>query len=305
MLNTTTLSIIHHALGTKITLQIFGTKDKSILQKTIKLIDHYEDLFTVNKSHSEIMKINQAAGKKRIAVSHASFELAKKAILESQKNYGFNALIGPLVKSWRIGFEDAHVPDKKIIVQKLALINPQNVEIDNRTESIFLAIPGMELDLGGIAKGYIADRIRDLWHAYGVGAGIINLGGNVLFVNNSPKRADGRWLVGVQDPQKKRGENIIVAAVHEGSVVTSGINERFLKSNGKVYHHLLDSTTGYPLKTKLLSVTTFTKDSIQAELECKRLFFNPELLENWQDKGKGHYGAILVYKDRTIQKIGI
>lgn len=299
------LSKVHHALGTRIILQIFGTENDIILRESIKLIDHYEDIFTVNRKNSEIMAINQAAGKKKIKVSHASFELAKKAVLESQKNYGFNALIGPLVKSWRIGFKDAHIPNEKVIQQKLRLIDPQNVEIDDQTESIFLTIAGMELDLGGIAKGYIADRIRDLWHAYGIQAGIINLGGNILFVNSSPKRSDGQWLVGIQDPQKQRGENITFATTKPASVVTSGVNERFFKANGITYHHLLDPVTGYPLKTDLLSVTTFTKDSIQAELECKRLFFNPNLLDSWLDKKSGRYGAVLIYRNHQVKRVGI
>ncbi|QNQ82812.1 FAD:protein FMN transferase [Lactobacillus sp. PV037] len=305
MTNLDVLTTTHYALGTKITLKVWGSRYESILAETVKLIDHYEDLFTVNRSYSEIIAVNQAAGKNQVTISHPSFVLAKIAILESQKNYGFNALMGPVVNSWRIGFEDAHVPSKETIREKLALTNPKNIEINQETESIFLRASGMELDLGGIAKGYIADRICDLWHAYDVRAGIINLGGNILFVNKSPKRKDGRWLVGVQDPQKERGKNITLATVNECSVVTSGVNERFLQVGEKVYHHLLDPATGYPLETNLFSVTTFTKDSIQAELECKRLFFCPDLIDHWQNSEKGRYGAIIIYKDRTIKRVGV
>ena len=147
----------------------------------------------------------------------------------------------------------------------MSLTNPDDVVLDDANQTVFLTKKGMELDLGGIAKGYIADRIRDLWRAYDVRAGIINLGGNVLFVNSSPKRASGEWILGVQDPKKKRGDNLTTATVHECSAVTSGTYERFLEINGKKYHHIIDPKTGYPVQTHVAGVTLFTRDSVQAE----------------------------------------
>lgn len=83
----------------------------------------------------------------------------------------------------------------------MRLINPNDAEFNDIDQTVFLTKAGMELDLGGIAKGWIADRIRDLWRAMGVG-GIINLGGNILLVGPSPKRSNGQWAVGIQDPKK-------------------------------------------------------------------------------------------------------
>ena len=179
------------------------------------------------------MDINHAAGLHPVQVSASTYNLIKLAVYESKQNFGFNALIGPVVKLWHIGFKGAHVPTDAQIKAKMGLTNPDDVVLDDANQTVFLTKKGMELDLGGIAKGYIADRIRDLWRAYDVRAGIINLGGNVLFVNSSPKRASGEWILGVQDPKKKRGDNLTTATVHECSAVTSGTYERFLEINGK------------------------------------------------------------------------
>lgn len=289
----------HHALGTSITLQTFGTTDDYVIQKSFDLIDHYEDLLTVNRDVSEVMDVNHAAGKTAMQVSSATYGLIKLAVEESRKNYGFNALIGPVVKLWHIGFKGAHVPTDQEIQARMKLINPENVVLNDRDQSVFLTKKGMELDLGGIAKGWIADRIRDLWLACGISAGIINLGGNVLLVGDSPKRPNGQWTIGVQDPKESRGDNITSVMVPKCSAVTSGTYERYLVVNGKKYHHLIDPRTGYPVKTNLAGVTTFTKDSVEAEIECKRLFFAGKPIKGWHDN-PDCLGAVFVYNDERV-----
>lgn len=299
------ISKVGRGLGTVITLQIFGDENEKILDESFDLIAGYEDRLTVNRDHSEVMSINHAAGQQPVTVSNSTYQLIKLAVEESKKNYGFNALIGPVVKAWHIGFNGAHIPSDEEIKAKMQLTNPDDVVLNDVDQSVFLTKKGMELDLGGIAKGYIADRIRDLWHAYDVRAGIINLGGNVLFVNSSPKRANGKWILGIQDPRQKRGINLTTATVDECSAVTSGTYERFLEINGKKYHHIIDPQTGYPVQTHVAGVTLFTRDSVQAELECKRLFFAGHPIEGWQDKQKGRYGAIFVYDDEKIERVGV
>ena len=290
----------HHALGTSITLQVFGARDKKVINDSFALIDHYEDILTVNRDESEVMDVNHAAGKKAVQVSSGTYDLIKLAVEESRENFGFNALIGPIVKLWSIGFKNAHVPEPEQIKERMKLIDPYSVDLNDLDQTVYLRKAGMELDLGGIAKGWIADRIRDLWRAYGVHAGIINLGGNILLVGDSPKKANGQWSVGVQDPKEPRGKNITSVMVPQCSAVTSGTYERYLEVAGHKYHHLIDPRTGYPVETNLAGVTTFTKDSVEAEIECKRLFFAGKPLAGWHDN-PDRIGAIFVYNDEHIE----
>ena len=290
----------HHALGTSITLQIFGARDKNVINDSFNLIDHYEDLLTVNRDESEVMDVNHAAGKHPVQVSSGTYDLIKLAVEESRKNFGFNALIGPVVKLWAIGFKDAHVPTDDQIKERMKLIDPFSVDLNDVDQTVFLKKSGMELDLGGIAKGWIADRIKDYWMAYGVHAGIINLGGNILLVGDSPKRASGQWSVGVQDPKEPRGNNIASVMVPQCSAVTSGTYERYLEVDGHKYHHLIDPRTGYPVETNLAGVTTFTKYSVEAEIECKRLFFAGKPVAGWHDN-PDRIGAVFVYNDEHVE----
>ena len=290
----------HHALGTSITLQIFGARDKSVINDSFTLIDHYEDLLTVNRDESEVMDVNHAAGKHPVQVSSGTYDLIKLAVEKSRENFGFNALIGPVVKLWAIGFKGAHVPTDDQIKERMKLIDPCSVDLNDADQTVYLKKPGMELDLGGIAKGWIADRIKDFWMAYGVHAGIINLGGNILLVGDSPKRTSGQWSVGVQDPKEPRGNNIASVMVPECSAVTSGTYERYLVVDGHKYHHLIDPRTGYPVETDLAGVTTFTKYSVEAEIECKRLFFAGKPLAGWHDD-PDRIGAVFVYNDEHVE----
>lgn len=293
-----------HALGTHIKLTVLGELDTAALTAAENLIDQQEDRLTVNRTVSEVMAVNAAAGVQAVAVSSATFQLIQQAIVASREQFGFNALIGPLVKLWKIGFKGANVPSDTEVKQRLALCDPALVELDAGNHTVKLLAKGMELDLGGIAKGDIADQIRSLWQAYRVQAGIIDLGGNLLFVGDSPRRADGQWVIGVQDPAKKRHEDLGLTVLPACSAVTSGIYERFLIKDGKQYHHLLDPRTGYPLQTKLAGVTVFTQDSIQGELEAKRLFFAGVAPDGWLNDPQ-HFGAVFAFQDGHHETIGV
>ncbi|MCO6541158.1 MAG: FAD:protein FMN transferase [Lactobacillus sp.] len=290
----------YYNLGTLINLTLFGNPNLQELEQSHNLIAHYEDLFTVNRSHSEVMQINQAAGQHPVVVSDAVYSLVKQAILLSQENFGFNALIGPLVKLWKIGFDDAQVPSESQISQCLQLINPWDCELDDDKLTVYLKKANMQLDLGAIAKGYIADRIQDYWQALGKLAGIIDLGGNLLLMGNSPLHDNQQWSIGIQSPQSQHRKSI--AAIHWGpcSVVTSGIYERYLETANGSYHHILNPKTGKPLNNNLASVTIFSKHSIDGEIETGRLFFAGGPLVGWANKRSDIYGAVFVTKDKKI-----
>lgn len=300
-----TVTTTGHALGTKITLTVFGTRDRSLTDGALELINHYEDILTVNREPSLLMTVNAAAGKHPVQVPPMVFELVKLAVNASQQQFGFNAMIGPLVKLWKIGFTGARVPTADEINQRLRLTDPFQVELDARQQTVYLKQPGMEIDLGGIAKGYIADRVRDYWRAYGITNGIINLGGNLLFVGPSPRRADGQWVIGVQDPAQKRGQDLQQVLMPECSAVTSGTYERQLVQNGHHYHHLLDPQTGRPRQTKLASVTIFSQKSVTGEIEAKRLFFAGQPIPGWGVGRPDLYGALFIYNDDRSELVDL
>lgn len=294
----------YYGLGTTITLTTFGTTTENDLDAANDLITRYEDLLTVNRSESEVMKINQSAGLQAIQVSTGVYALIKRAVAVSRLHLGFNTAIGPLVKLWKIGFKGAQLPTQAEINTRLEIIDPENIELNDKDQTVFLKKAGMELDLGGIAKGFIADRIKDLWAARGITSGMIDLGGNLLLVGAQPIHPDGLWRVGVQAPKDRRGQAVAVVKTPSCSIVTSGIYERHLDINGKSYHHILDSQTGYPRSNNLASVTVFSKFSIDGEIHTTNLFFAGKPVTDWALDDPDIYGAVFVTKDNKIMLSG-
>lgn len=254
-------------MGTFIELVIYHPNGEALIQAAYRELCQYSQRFTVNAESSELMSVNQSAGISSVVVERDLFELIKKAKAVSEDSQNpFNIAIGPLVKTWRIGFQDAKVPTQEQILEILPLIDPKKIMLNERDHSVYLSEYKMEIDLGAIAKGYFADEIKRLWLRSGVEHGFINLGGNVLTIGYSPTNQNKAWNVGIQNPLSNRGEIIRAVPLNDVSMVTSGINERFLYSNGQYYHHLLDPNAGVPISTDIASISIIARLSINAEI---------------------------------------
>lgn len=255
-------------MGSPIQLRLFE-HNEALARAVFRLIKQYEDLFTVNREPSEVMAINRAAGRHPVTVSLPVYQLircAREASLLPDSL--FNLTVGPLVKCWKIGFSGHTVPPHEDIERLLPLTNPRNVILNDSDNSVFLTEPGMEIDLGAIAKGYIADRVRDYLRRQGITEGLINLGGNVQTLG-APA---GGWAVGLKRPFSDPEALIGTFQIADQSVVTSGIYERTFRENGRLYHHILNPQTGYPLDNELLSVTLITTDSLDGDIWSTLLY---------------------------------
>ena len=289
-------------MGTTVSLMLFEPNE-TVMQHVFNTINQLENKLTVNRPVSEVMSINNAAGKHPVRVSHTVYSLIEQAWKVSlMPDSCFNVAIGPLVKLWKIGFSGHQVPDPKQIVEKRSLIDPNDIELDPKFCSVFLKKADMEIDLGAIAKGYIADVIKLVLQQHKVYQAIVNLGGNVLTIGDSPIDAEGYWHIGLKKPFSSiENELVGLIKVKNKSVVTSGIYERYFIENQHVYHHILDSKTGYPLDNELVSITIISNTSLEGDIYSTILYgFGTEktkqLLKNQQN-----LSAIFLLKDKTIK----
>ncbi|AWN61948.1 FAD:protein FMN transferase [Streptococcus sobrinus] len=260
-------------MGTTIDTSIYHANPQPILDQVEELLHLYNHRFSANDDTSELMAINQAAGKKTVSVHPQLFDLialGKKHSLAPGSH--LNIAIGPLIQTWRIGFADAKVPSQEEIEAQLDLIDPKQIISDEKNLSVFLAKTGMKIDLGALAKGYIADRIVEFLKKQGVPAGLINLGGNVLTFGPAYHNPDQNWRIGIQNPKLPRGNHLAILKIRDQSVVTSGIYERTFTYQGKTYHHIFDSQTGYPVDCQTASLTIVSKQSVDGEIWTTRLF---------------------------------
>ena len=256
-------------MGSPILLKLFD-HNEGLASRVFRLIKQQENIFTVNRHDSDVMAINHAAGSHAVVVSAPVFDLIRCAKAVSLlPESSFNFTIGPLVKRWKIGFSGHSVPDASDLQALLALTDPDDVILDEPSRSVFLQKAGMEIDLGAIAKGYIADVVRDYLHQEKVTDALINLGGNVQTLGAG---AEGAWAIGLKKPFSTPDALVGVINVKGKSVVTSGIYERYFESEGQRYHHILDPKTGYPLDNELLSVTVISDDSIDGDIYTTLLY---------------------------------
>ncbi|MEG0285529.1 MAG: FAD:protein FMN transferase [Vagococcus sp.] len=251
-------------MGTYVRVQIFDEGKEDVLDKTFDRIKELDKKITVNEkgSGSEIEAINDNAGIKPVKVSDDVYGLVEDSLYYSEDSKGgFDLTIGPITELWHIGFDDARKPEQAEIDEALKLVDYHKVKLDDKEKTVFLEEKGMRLDLGAIAKGYITDEAVQVLVDNGVTSGIVDLGGNIYVLGDSPRSKDGNWKIGIQDPNEAR--NTIAGSVTNKnmSLVTSGIYERNLEVDGKLYHHLFDSKTGYPFENEIAGVTIISDTS--------------------------------------------
>lgn len=258
-------------MGSPILLKLFDD-NPTLARHVFQLIKQQENLFTVNRAESEVMSVNHAAGHHPVIVSEAVFALISVAHAVSLlPDSAFNFTIGPIVKRWKIGFQGRAVPPAPEIASLLKLTDPHQVVLNPADRSVFLQQRGMEIDLGAIAKGYIADRVQAFLRQQGVQQALINLGGNVQTLGSPPHEPQG-WGIGLKKPFGRDDELLGVLQVQGKSVVTSGIYERYFELDGRCWHHIFDPQTGYPLDNELLSVTVISDRSIDGDIYTTLLF---------------------------------
>lgn len=250
-------------LNTYVTVTIYDKDDPKILEGCLELCRSYENILSKTLEGSEVYKLNhRPSNEQTLTVSDDLKNLITRAeYLSELSNGGFDITIEPLSSLWNFISENPVIPSEEEIKKDVKKVDYRNLKLEENRLT-FLS-PDTTLDFGAIAKGYIADRLKDYLLEQGVKSAIINLGGNVLCVGEKP---DGTpFKVGLQKPFADRNETIETLNIKDMSVVSSGVYERHFIKDGVNYHHLLDPKTGYPFHNGLVSVTIITKISGDAD----------------------------------------
>ena len=253
--------------NTVISVSIYEKGSEELLDDCFALAQKYEGYFSNTIPDSDISKINDAGGAP-VTVHDETIELLKTGIAYGDLSGGkFDITIGRLSDLWDISTKalldqtDASmIPSDADIQTALATVDYREIQIDGNT--VTLQNPDARIDLGGIAKGYIADQMREYLRENGCKSAVLDLGGNIYALG---RRTDGNdWTIGMRSPFDTSSQ-LGTLAVHDRSVVTSGPYERYFEVDGKRYHHILDPSTGYPVENGLASVTILSDDSVMGD----------------------------------------
>lgn len=250
-------------LNTFVNIKIYDSEDTTLLDDAVNICKDYESRFSRTIESSEIYKLNHRSADEQIfTLSDETAELLEIALDYCEVSDGaFDITIEPVSSLWDFTAEKPVIPDESAIDTAVTHIGYENLQLEGNTLT-FLS-PDTTIDLGAIAKGYIADRIRDYLTENGVKSAIINLGGNVLCIGSRPDGSPFR--IGLQKPFAETSETFATAAVSGMSVVTSGVYERHFIIDDTNYHHILNPHTGYPYDNGLISVTILSESSADGD----------------------------------------
>jgi thiamine biosynthesis lipoprotein len=282
---------------------LYDQAKTEVYEDIFRRIREIESRMSVFLPDSDISRVNAAAGIEPVQVHDDVFKVIERALHFAEISGGaFDPTVGPLVSLWGIAGNNPRVPSQDEISAVLPLVNWRDIEMDRERRSVFLKRPGMALDLGAIAKGYVADEAAAIVRDAGLERALIDLGGNIITYGMKQDRTP--WRVGLQNPLGDRGDYVGFVSGWEQTVVTSGIYERYFMEDGVHYHHLFSPFSGYPAHNNLLSVTVVAVISMDADaLSTAAFVMGYEKGRTLIDSLDG-VEAIFLFEDMSVRKTG-
>lgn len=286
------------AMDTYMTVTAYGEKAEEAVEAAEQEINRLDQLLSVSSSESEVYIVNENGSE---ILSEDTAVLVEKSLELYESTEGmFDITVYPLMEEWGFTTEQYRIPEKKRLKELLRCVDASQIQY--KPSECLLTLPeGVEIDLGGIAKGYTSGRIMAIFEKYGIQSGIVSLGGNVQLYG---AKADGSpWKVAIQNPDTSTdaADYIGILEIKDKAVITSGGYERYFEQDGKTYHHILDPDTGYPAESGLTSVTIVSEDGTLADGLSTSLFImgKKKALEYWRAHADS-FDVILVEEDGTI-----
>jgi FAD:protein FMN transferase len=263
-------------MGTLVTITVVASnKDESnrAIQAGFNEIKRLEQVLSTWRSDSELSHVNAAAGRQPVTVSRETVELVGRSIEMAQlTNGGFNITVGPAMDAWSFT-ERQHIPTGEELQQLKPLVDWTSIQLNREAHTIYLPREGMRIDVGGIGKGYAADRAVEEMKRAGAKGGVVALSGDIKTFGLLPDR--NGFPVGIRHP---REEGVLMMIdLKDEAISTAGDYERFFERDGVRYHHILDPQTLRPARA-CQSVTVIAKEGTVADgLDTGIFVLGPEL----------------------------
>lgn len=301
-------SIAFPAFDTGCLITAYG--DPPVMEKTLQearnACREYERLFSRTLPHSDIGRLNHAGGA-AIEVDPRTFELLEAACGYCAASEGvFDITVGALSNLW--DFKKERIPSPELRAQATAHVGWQKLVLQSRKDGrcfAQLTDRASQVDLGGIAKGWIADELGEALMLAGAAGAMLNLGGNVLVRGAKPDRSP--WRIGIRNPLAQ-GPDATRHSVRlqNGSVVTSGVYERSFTRRGVRYHHILDPKTGMPISCDAISASVVAERSIDAEgYSTTLLALGPERARGFLRRHPEIIQTVFILQDGTVIPIAL
>lgn len=259
----------------------------------------YEKIISKTKKGSDIYRINHAGGKP-VKCDPLTIRIIRKGIYYGDLSGGkFDITIGKAEDLWDFHSDKHKIPSKEQLKDAVKYVNYKQIHIKGNT--VKMGTDKGEIDLGGVGKGYIGDLIRTYLKKRGVTSAIISLGGNIICLG---KKGTEDFTIGIEKPYSQMQEVVGTTPCNDGTVVTSGIYERYFKKNGTIYHHILDPKTGWPVENDISGVTIKAGPGHSGDSDCMSticLLLGSKEAKKFVEKQK-NFSALFITRDNQISK---
>ncbi len=254
------ISFTGYGMGSQISGTIYGTNDKALGEKVVSVIKEEEALnLSKYKETSEIYKLNSDGS---LELSDSTAEIISNALEISKDSDGaFDITVGRLSSLWNFDNYTQSIPDENAINEALLSCDYSRI---TKNGNRFTLGGGQQIDLGAVGKGVACDDALEVLEAEGVDAAVLSVGGTILTYGENPE--GDYWTVGIRSPEKDKTDVFMKLKIKGTAVVsTSGSYEKYFEKDGKLYHHILSTETGYPSENSLVSVTIIANSGLVAD----------------------------------------
>jgi len=285
-------------MGSTYSIAVYGD-DRVQLEAAVDAafdeVRRLDDLLSNYKPESEWSEVNREAAQRPVKVSPELFRLLQACVEYSRASEGaFDISVGPLMKVWGFYKGSGHLPHRAEVQAAMAKVGYRHILLDPAAQTVRFDRPGVELDPGGIGKGYAVDRMVDVLKQKGVGAALVAGSGSSIYGLGAPPEEPKGWRIDIKDPWDIR-KSLAEVYLRDMSMSTSGSYEKFFRAEGKTYAHIMDPRTGYPAQGSV-SVSVVAPRTIDSEAWAKPFFINGRL---WTVKHKPKEFRVFFCEDKV------
>ncbi|HZQ53772.1 MAG TPA: FAD:protein FMN transferase [Bryobacteraceae bacterium] len=284
-------------MGTTFSIDVYSANQGQVQAAIAQAFDEVHRLDRMLSNYipdSELSRANEYAATKPVKVSRELFDLLATCIDYSRKSEGtFDITVGPLMKVWGFYKDSGHLPHRAEIRAALESVGYQNIELDASHLTVRLKKHGVNLDPGGVGKGYAVDKMAEILRNDGVTSALISGGGSSIYGIGAPPDDPRGWYIRVRDPKDEQRTAAEVYLKND-SISTSGNYEKFFWAEGKLYSHIMDPRTGYPSEG-MLSVSIVSPKTLDSEIWAKPYYI---LGRAWTRQHKPKNFRVLMCEDK-------
>jgi thiamine biosynthesis lipoprotein len=287
-------------MGTTYTVEIYGSdrvKMEAAAGAALDEAQRLDELLSNYRSESEWSAVNRLASTRPVETSPELFRLLAACLEYSRESEGaFDITVGPLMKVWGFYKDTGHLPHRAEVSAAMAKVGYRHVHLDESARTVRFDRAGVELDPGGIGKGYAVDRMVDILRQNGVTTALVAGSGSSIYGMGAPPGEPRGWRVNIKNPWSP-SKTAVEVYLKDESVSTSGSYEKFFRAEGRIYAHIMDPRTGYPAQGSV-SVSVVAPRTIDSEAWAKPYFVNGR---QWTAQHKPKEFRVFFCEDRTDQ----